>query len=95
MYASKIRFGQSGYHISFYITDKTRIMKFKVHGICLLTLLLALMLLTFPANNSSNRHKHGRQKRAMVENSKCKKIEMKGITLFNNGIHQLTRGTER
>ena len=82
--------------VCFYITDKTRNMKFKIDCLCLFTLLLAEMVLSFPANYSSIRHKHGRQKRAVVENSQCKKdIEMKGMTLFNYGIDQLTMGAEK
>ena len=71
-------------------------MKFKVHIICLLTFFLAEMVITFPVNHSSIRHQHGRQKRAVVENSKCKKdIEKKGMALFNYGIDQLTMGAEK
>nr|XP_022296577.1 uncharacterized protein LOC111106262 [Crassostrea virginica] len=66
-------------------------MVFRIQCICLFGLLLAVMVLALPPNYSLHNHEHKRIKRAAVETSSCKQdIEKNGMSLFNEGIYNLT-----
>ena len=65
-----------------------------VHCIYLFTLLLAALVIAYPANFSPDSNVHIRQKRDAVETFSCKqKIGKNGMSLFNYGIDKLATGT--
>ena len=66
-------------------------MKFEVHSVYLFTLLLVVIVPALTSGDSLRRHKHRRQKRAYVEDLKCKQDILKnGMSLINYGIEKIT-----
>ena len=69
-------------------------MKFEIRCIYLFTLLLVVIVHTLTANDALSHKKHRRQKRAFVEDLKCKQDIIKnGMSLIKWGIEKITNRT--